>query len=356
MNRLGVANIYELLDDDNDAGGNESGRKVQAALQKKESVAASATNAANANQASKQGVTQTKPAAASTSGGFGVQKKQQRGERPVGDNNKARQDRPPRADRGERRPPRSLDAAAPLEGDDLRADRRRNTNRQGPSDRPFGEKRNNPRVEGEVRGNRRLFDRHSGTGRSQKENKKGGAGKGNWGTPVDDQQVALEEGAKVEAEQTKKEGEEATPAEETAQTSVKTEGQTEAEEEDEKVRTLDEYLTEKKGKVPAAALPAQRVVDESEQQTKWKDFVPLKREEEDLFSVEGKQKKEKGAKETGSKKTVSADQVIKFQKENPKKNRERATGAPAKTEKRGPRGQAPSITDEKSFPALSPKA
>jgi plasminogen activator inhibitor 1 RNA-binding protein len=345
-NKLGVSNIYELLDDDND-GGVETGKKVQAALQEKKKAETIATAPAPQKPAT------NKPAPA-TSQNKGKQSDSRRNDRPQGEN-KGRQDRP-RTDRGDKRPPRSFDSPRPTEGEEGKVDNRRNRERTG-GDR----ERRGPRPEGEVRGNKRLYDRKSGTGRG-KETKKGGAGKGNWGS-IDDPTAVVEEGTKTETEEVKKEGEEATTAAtEEGATTEKTEKvhhQQEPEEEEEKVRSLEEYLKDKKS--PAVELPAPRKAGEGVEQPKeWEKFVPLKKEDDSLFPAASKSKKEKAKEGTETdKKVVPVDSVFKVQsgeqrqRKNPRDNK-----SGAKPTNRGPRGSqsTPNIGDKNSFPSLSQKA
>jgi plasminogen activator inhibitor 1 RNA-binding protein len=343
--RLGVSNIYEFLDDDND-GGVESGKKAQALLEQQKKNAEATLAAAVKSSA-------PKPANASAA----PQTKGKPTERKnvAGDNKGPRQG--PRTDRPDRKPRNATDSPR-AEGEEARFDRPRRDNKERP-DR-VGAERRGPRVEGEApRGNKRVFDRKSGTGRG-KEDKKGGAGKGNWGTLGDEQKATIEEGIKAETEETKKEGEEPASGEAAQPHKEKTENHHHYEaEEEEKVRSLGEYLTEVKSKAPAANLPAARKAGEGVDDAQWSKFVPLKRtDEEGLFGAEGKQKKEKDEKAAkDASKKVPADQVIKFQKENPKRAKETRGAPPAKKgPKPGKQTATPNITDESSFPALSPKA
>lgn len=197
--------------------------------------------------------------------------------------------------------------------------------------------------------NQRQYDRKSGTGRGR-ENKRAGGGRGNWGN-VNDETKNVEETEKVETEAPAPvEGAtaEAAPAEE-----VK------VDEEEEKVKTLDEYLnTIKKVNI---SLPAPRQAGEGQEaNSKWASYTALKRDDDDEEKKTEKKKAE--AKESG-KQTISADQVIHF-KESPKGGfRGGRGGRGGRREGGSPRGgrggrrggatgvRAPGLTEE-NFPAL----
>lgn len=141
-------------------------------------------------------------------------------------------------------------------------------------------------------GPRRVYDRHSGTGRGREE-KRGGAGRGNWGSVTDTEGVAdrkpEEEGAATASNAEGVENAEAAagesgetgaaPAAEKAPrpprelTAEELARQAEREKE-EKLMTLDEYLSKKKEK-PAVGLPLPeaRKAGEGEDQKQWAKFT-----------------------------------------------------------------------------------
>jgi plasminogen activator inhibitor 1 RNA-binding protein len=119
--------------------------------------------------------------------------------------------------------------------------------------------------------NQRQYDRKSGTGRGR-EGKRSGGGRGNWGT-VSDETKPAEEGEKVEevAQTT-----EAAPVEATTEAVA----EEKVEEEEEKSKTLDEYLNSIK-KV-SISLPAPRQAGEGQEVSpQWASYTALKKTDED---------------------------------------------------------------------------
>lgn len=381
MSRLGFANIYELLDE-SDSSGVESGKKAQEALEKKNAAAAAAL-APTPKPASTQG----KPAGERRQGG-NSESRGPRSDRPRGDRPpRAEGDRPrgPRPDRpqGERPPRTEGDRPPRAEGDRPRRPRpvsdspqleggEANFNESGQAAAAGAPRTNLPRGQkGGPRGDRgyerrrtgdqdqrpkREYDRHSGTGRG-KEVSKGGAGKGNWGSVEEEAQASIDGSAAevAAAEDAKKEGEEgAVEVPATAETAA------EAEPEEPPVRTLDDYLNQRK-KV-AVTGPAPRRAGEGEDSEAFKGYTQFAREEESLFSVD-RSAKDKKAKETkeGSQKKVSADQVLRFQDKERRDNRDDRKGGRGGQQGRGQQrggrtgGAAPSF-DLSAFPSLSTKA
>jgi len=312
--KASVSNIYELLDEDGgvtpqaNVGGGEE-KRVPA---KKVTPAPAKTQAKQEQQTPKAAVQQ--------------------------------QQRAPRQERSiDRRPPREFSSPKAGEGEDQKE---RRVNREG------GERRFERGGRGGFapRGNKRTFDRRSGTGRG-KEDKKGGAGKGNWGTIEDDQKVGEEkpqqQDEKAEPQETQPQGEQVQPAEaETPKVETK-----EPEEEEDKTRTLDEFFKTKPGvkvDLPKPRQAGEGVSDE------WKGFVALKKEEGE---VQGGKKEEK--KKESKKEVVPVSQVFKVQEEQ-RQRRERPSYSPrgGRGGKRGGggSGKAPFVQDEASFPSLSTKA
>jgi len=383
MSRLGFANIYELLDE-SDSSGVETGRKAQEALDKKNAATAAAL------------VPVAKPAQPQTTGKFAGERRQggnndsrgprqprQEGDRPPrqprqeGDRPPRQEgDRPPRQPRqeGDRpprqprqggdRPPRRPrnENAAPAEGGDAEAQ----TGAEGAS-RPFVPRgqRGGPRPDrgyerrqpgDQDQRPRREYDRHSATGRG-KEVSKGGAGKANWGS-LEDETHATVEGSVSEvlaAQDVKEEVKEDAAAPAAQEAEVDNEPP---------VRTLDDYLSEKKKAAAARESAAANIrrAGEGEDAGASKGFVPFAREETSLFAVDrsGKDKKSKESKDAAEKK-VSADQVLKFQ------DKERAGREDRRGSSRGGRGgfqgrgrgaggAAPNFGDQSAFPTLSQKA
>jgi len=136
-----------------------------------------------------------------------------------------------------------------------------------------------------ARPGKRVYDRKSGTGRG-KEVSKGGAGKGGWGTEQDEIGEGTEQPPAPTVGEPPKEGEE---KKEAAAPEAAPEEKKEPEKEE---KTLHQYMEEQKKKAPAVALPPPRTIAASEEK-KWKDFVPLKRDEDTEGPRAKREKKEK---------------------------------------------------------------
>lgn len=321
MSRVG--NIFELLSDENDEGGVRPARSV-----------------ANTDVSGPK-KQETKPKAAAPA------KPQGKG---VNQDNKAKDNRPPRTEgRNDRRQPREAGAVGEggqVERKDNRPPRQQGIGRDG------AERRNKTfqRAEGQEgeAPRKRVFDRKSGTGRGPKDTeKRGGSGKGNWGTIADEQKAQTEETGTEEKTTTEvKEGE---VAQQDQPTDAKTEVQEVVEDEDAKLKTLDEY--KKSIKAPSLALPPPRQVEATGAQ--WANLVPLARDDDEDKQL--KKKKDDSKESKDDKPAISADQIINFTSESPKPYGRgrggRKEGKPNKSKK--PSGPAPNFKDEKSFPSLS---
>ncbi|XP_058221726.1 RGG repeats nuclear RNA binding protein A-like [Rhododendron vialii] len=213
---------------------------------------------------------------------------------------------------------------------------------------------------------RRVYERHSGTGRGN-EYKREGAGRGNWGTPTDEitpvtEEVVNDDEKNVSAEKPSGE-EDATDV--NKETPAKEEEEKEKEPED-KEMTLEEYekVLEEKRKALQALKTEERKVDV-------KEFASMqqlssKKDNDDVFVKLGSDKdkrKEFPDKEEKSKKPVSINEFLKPAEGDRYFNRGRGRG-------RGPRGgygggdtsipmsrnvAAPKIEDPGQFPTLGAK-
>ncbi|KAG2302134.1 hypothetical protein Bca4012_060450 [Brassica carinata] len=166
---------------------------------------------------------------------------------------------------------------------------------------------------GDVERPRRIYDRRSGTGRSNDVKREGG-GRGNWGTPEDDIQPATEEPtSEVEKSSVaeKEGGEDAT----TDAKKESPEVEQEEKEPEDKEMTLEEYekILEEKKKALQATKVEERKVDtkvfESMQQLSNK-----KTNEEDIFIKLGSDKdkrKDAAEKEEKAKKSLSINEFLK---------------------------------------------
>jgi len=146
------------------------------------------------------------------------------------------------------------------------------------------------------------------------ENKKGGAGKHNWGKAEDElagTADSVAEGATVEPNSEEKPADEnANPAAENADAAATTEGVDEP-----KVVTLEEYEKSLREKAVKLELPQLRSAGEGEDNQQWQKFEKLDREGDQLLSFGVPNKKKKAAaKKEKSKSTVSVDQVFRVEK------------------------------------------
>lgn len=325
------ANIFELLTDENDTEVKKS---------------------APSSQPKAQTPQQKTPAAAQTQ-----KKTEQKSDRNAAGEGKGNKDRPPRqqGERPAQRQGQRSEVSGASAGD---FEKTRSPRSRGGDSRERKEKQ----AEREEKPGQRIFDRRSGTGRG-KENKKNGGGRGNWGTPEDDKK-AQEEVIPTEAKETTEQtaNAESKPAVEasTTETTQQPEQKSTEDEEDAKLKTLADYLKEKK--VPQVTLPPPRTVEDNNAQ--WAKFTPLKRDEEPQPTKKSS-KKEGETKEESGKKTIPADQVLKFTEGSPKGYRgsERGGrggrggkgGRGGPSGRGGPRGApAPNFKDSKAFPSLSP--
>lgn len=226
---------------------------------------------------------------------------------------------------------------------------------------------------GFVHPTKRAFERRSGTGRPfGGENKKGGAGRGNWGKPGSEQEALADVNA--ESEQT----EETPKTEETKDTEPAAPKQLTPEEEEalkekekeERMLTLEEYRKkqeEERAKIP---LPQPRKAGEGSNDKKWASYQKLEKSEESLFSTV--QKKKGSAAPTtpatsspGTKKNVVpvTDVLhVKQERKSERGGRDARGGAGRGRGQRGGggggggRGKAEEFSlNEQAFPALSEK-
>jgi len=207
----------------------------------------------------------------------------------------------------------------------------------------------------------REFDRHSGTGRNPTENKKGGAGSGNWGNAEDElaaledvkAEVAAESPEAKKDEKKKKKKKKAKKGEEEEEKEKKDEIP------DEQLKTLDDFMKERATKAVKLTLPPARTAGEGvKADPKWAEavkredseevFVKTKEEPKKVETEEAKKpsksslrkKRKKEAKEQAAKKLAEANIVNMFdfsaKKENDFPRKERR-GPPREGGQRGPR-------------------
>eukprot|EP01118_Nematostelium_gracile_P003309 TRINITY_DN1377_c0_g1_i1.p1 TRINITY_DN1377_c0_g1~~TRINITY_DN1377_c0_g1_i1.p1 ORF type:complete len:390 (-),score=162.71 TRINITY_DN1377_c0_g1_i1:105-1274(-) len=389
MYHVGVSNIFELLDDENDEGGK---RVIPRVTANQEAAPTKGTKPAPAVRDPSQ--KKTDPFARNqpyvgrndrSDNNKGERKPRQEGERPP---RRPRQegDRPPRQE-GDRPPrrPRQEGERPPRENREPREPREP---RQPRDDAPFDrteqrrdrkEREHGQFVKSQVGEDgaprKRVYDRKSGTGRGR-EVKKGGGGAGNWGKDNGDgkydEKPVAEDIAKIEGEGAEEPASPAVPQETEEQKAKREEEEKKRQEEEEKeakLMGLEEYNKKRAdalSKVGVPELPSARKagegVDKKEAQ-KWATYTLVKKgdEDEEDKQAEGKKKEKK----EGKKQAVSAD-LLNFQAKKPERrdnrDRERDNRNSPKVnpkEQKVPKkrsGPAPDVKDNSNFPALSTKA
>jgi len=354
---VGVSNIFELLDDETD---DEPGKKASPAGVKQETPQ-------NKAKPSKE-----------------TAAPQPKSKQPPAKNEKtndSKENRSPKPDKVEKRPAKGGEApVGSSEGED---EKKRRQVRQGSSERATDRKRSDrpPREQqppqqgtsaasstsvptplggsggggggggGKVK---RVYERRSGTGRGR-EGKKGGSGRGNWGTVADDQSAQAETADHEEDSSQSKEETPKTEAEPIPETEEERK-EREQREFDEKAIDLQEFKKRMEEKAPKIPLPEPRKAEDSG------EGFALTREKDDDASGRQKAKKtaKEGAKDAAPKKQVPVDQFFNVQGEQRRDRGSFRKGGnnPNKSFGRGKRGgktSAPSF-DASSFPALSTKA
>jgi len=260
--------------------------------------------------------------------------------------------------------------------------------RGGFSERPDNEKKD--KDAGFSSGNKRVYDRRSGTGRG-KENKKQGSGKGNWGREVEgfeEPQISGEESKPVSEPEKEKEEVKHQEPEKDPETLEREKKEQEEHEKEAKMMLYDEYVQQQQSKAVNVALPEARKPNEGADRSeakKWASYTQLKRDDEDgeeeSSEASGKQKEKKS-----NKKVVPVDQVFIVQQkrrerpERPEWERSERSDRPDRQDRRktskpfgrgGGRGRGFNTTststsqsssqsepnfDESSFPSLATKA
>jgi len=388
MYHVGVSNIFELLDDEND----EEGKKkvVSSTPVKSDAVSVKGKTAATTG---KEHPRKTEPPPPAKVASPLKEKSDKRPSKP--ETEKPSGERPPRRNRAPRAEGSAPSGEKPVERMDSRPEKGERPPRMM-TDGGRG-KRENKDKEFQARPNKRSYDRKSGTGRG-KEIKKGGGGRGNWGKGSEE--VWEEVGAeKQDGEEVKSAEVESTPKKEEAESapvSKEVEEERKKKEEDEKKRkeeeekeakmmTLEDYRKKQEAKKTKTSiipdLPAPRQAGDGEEQQKWAEFTPFKREDEtetngdeekDASCLDSKKEKKKAKKQA-----VPVTTVLRVQP--PKKPRAGKLDRPDRPDrpsdassssspsdrrnfKDSPRGgkrragtSAPDVRDASSFPALNPK-
>jgi len=162
---------------------------------------------------------------------------------------------------------------------------------------------------------------------------------------------------------------------------VKQEIPAEERDEDENKITFDEYMKKQEEKSVKISLPSSRKAGEGEDLSKWKGYIPLKREADDEDEEEEDEKVDAKREKKGTKKTIRVDEVLSIKQDAPKRRggrdgrdgREGRDGRdrpdrPDRPSRGGYRGGGgvgggnggrrparPLVIDENNFPALATK-
>jgi len=312
-----ITNIYELL--------NEDGEGVKAIpVPQKEVKAPVPSKGTSSKPNTSQNTQPSKSFGTSSSNSNSAPRDRRGGERSGPNTGAPRQQREPRSDRPPRerepRADRSADSSVnpgPSSGGEFETTRSRGDNgfrktehrRGGRGDAAAG-----------ING-KRLFDRHSGTGRGR-EFKKGGSGKGNWGkegegsestAPLDE--FNPEEGTPKEERKEEPEPVPKTEAELAEEKRIKDEQELE-----DKLMTLDDYYKKRENKALNIELPAARKANEGVDQSelkKWGNYQELKK----VGDNDDDEKEEEKSSKKKEKNFVPLDQVFAV-KEAPRRERE----------------------------------
>ncbi|KAI9230774.1 MAG: hypothetical protein DHS80DRAFT_11913 [Piptocephalis tieghemiana] len=194
------------------------------------------------------------------------------------------------------------------------------------------------------RGPRREFDRHSGTGRAPSVNKKDAG----WGNASDELAASAKEGA--------------VPGVLTSNTDTTDSTAPAVVEQEEKVKTLDEFLAEKTARAAAiSVLPEARKAGEGvgKEGNKWKDGKVYERVEEDFFTGKtSSSKATKGKKNQKAKVHVDIQQRFVEPEDTRRSSRGNGPRGPASRGGKGPSGAGRraganvNVDDSRAFPEL----
>lgn len=381
MSRVSVANPFDLLTDEN-----EDRTNVPAPKAKEQKPAAPKATPAQKPAAAKPAATGAAAAKAPA-----AKPAEQKAAKPAGGEQKPAAAKPAQAGGAAHQGNNVRAPGAPRDANQTLVEREKDYRPSKGVDRRDRPKNVPPRD-----ANKRAFDRKSGTGRDQKEVKRGGQGKGNWGGEIDARETpeGIKEEKAVAGEDEKeeevKEGEEKAPA---------AEGEGEKKEEGEKKPEappapeelgLEEYLEKLKKKAPKVEALKPRTVTTDD----FAGLTPLRRDEDEQKKAEKKKAEKKVEKKVEEKKSDEfvtdnklAAELLKFQshrdsfraeRRGPRRENsdrgdrsDRSDRPPRDNQNRGPRGprnaQAPAAAaaaspaaagaefkKDKDFPALGP--
>lgn len=202
---------------------------------------------------------------------------------------------------------------------------------------------------------KRVFDRKSGTGRPPTENKRRGAGRGNWGTLTSEHEDAVHDAASTEA--TTSQPVTKTEPEESEEARKFREEREKEEEEENKKMTLEEYKKLQEENRAAVSLPhSVRKAGEGEEQSKWAEYAPLKKDDIDEKSF-SKKKDSKANQAKAKAHKVPVDQILDLKVNNPEYSPSRANrsrrGRPQQAKAENSGSSAPIVVSEAEFPSLA---
>ncbi|XP_075489326.1 LOW QUALITY PROTEIN: RGG repeats nuclear RNA binding protein A-like [Primulina tabacum] len=216
---------------------------------------------------------------------------------------------------------------------------------------------NGESTEGERERPRRAFDRHSGTGRGSGF-KREGAGRGNWGTPVDEIATGETEEPVVEGEKNV-DAEKPSEQEDVNANKETPANEPENKEPEEKEMTLEEYekVLEEKRKALVALKSEERKVN-LDKELESMQILSNKKNDDEFFVKLGSDKDKRKEAAEKAKKSVSINEFLK-----PAKGEYPRSGGRGQGRGRGRGGagvsnynvQALAIADDGEFPSLAGK-
>lgn len=211
--------------------------------------------------------------------------------------------------------------------------------------------------------NKRFYERRSGTGRSQTENKKAGAGKGNWGKQGDEAVDAVAEAHSHTVEKKEDQPEETGAAEKTDEATAEA-GAAESAEKKEEVKELgfSDYEAIERQKKAAleetlkslkAKETKQRKANEGADNAQWASTTVLKRNDDEEESKKEKKAAAKEAPKKDSKVVVPVEPAKQHSDRGADRGDRR--GKPRAGDKPAPKAKpqsVPDVKDKAMFPAL----
>lgn len=362
-----ITNIYELLNEDGEPTSTRVNAPSSATKDTKQvprSTMVGTAKTTGQTSSSTRGAP-TKTGNSSRGGERGSLGERINTDRPQNSRGRGQSDRPPRQ-QGDRPPRQQGGFVVSEDRNNSGFVERKERERDGES---RGERKSRGAPAGGFVGNRRVFDRKSGTGRGR-DYKKGGAGRGNWGRDGEgsEQIIAEDQAALEEGKETVKEEKPEEPEKEKVETEEE-KLEREEREKEEKTMTLEQYMKSRENKAPVVALPTERKANEGVDQNeikKWGNYQEIKRDDiQEQSKAEAKDKKKNVKELVPTFFTVKDNQPRRDRDERPRGERRGGNGNRGSGSSRGGRGgnrggrggksgDIPQF-DESSFPTLATK-